>query len=132
MKKKSFVMILMMSLTLFFSACFPGGDNPNPNLTPDSFSSMHTTVTLRFENQETLDKHFWKIKEIYDMYETITDNYQVLTNSQYKHNLTTINELVAKSDGDVEVEIDKELYEILSSADVLRNESVISLMFGSN
>lgn len=122
MKKKSFILVLLMSMILFFSSCQTANNENRDKLS--FFTSMNTRIDLRFDGQNTLNQHFDDIKEIFDRYHELTDNFNALpSESNFLTNIKMINDEIAKSDDLATIEIDKSLYDVLIYADQMYQDT---------
>lgn len=117
--KKGFLAYMFILSLILFSACTPVPDEPTllPNYKPyeDYISTMHTSVrvVLYVESEEEFDEYFGGIKEIYDTYDSLTDNFRS-SEVEGVMSLYDINELVNSSnDPETTIEIDPKLYELL-------------------
>lgn len=117
--KKGFLAYIFILSIILFSACapIPSGPDllPNYKIYEDYISTMHTTVRVRLyvESEDEFVEYFDEIKAIYDIYDTLTDNFKS-ANSEDVLSLYDINLLVnSSSEPETTLEIDQRLYELL-------------------
>src|SRR5690606_2918263 len=91
--KKGFLAYIFILSIILFSACAPIPSGPK--IYEDYISTMHTTVRVRLyvESEDEFVEYFDEIKAIYDIYDTLTDNFKS-ANSEDVLSLYDINLLV--------------------------------------
>ncbi len=115
--KKGFILFIFVLFSVLFSACTPSDDSESELLTRTQwFFSMSTQVTVRLhvEKEEDFETHFNEIKNIYDTYHVLTDNFQS-ADSEEVLSIYDINEIVNSNEAEDEtsIEIDQKLFELL-------------------
>jgi thiamine biosynthesis lipoprotein len=107
--KKIGLMMIVFAIAITFSAC-----QTNEELHSVTFYDyMYTSITVSiYATEDKADTHFEVIKDLYAMYDALTNNYEGLpSDSDYLENIYTINQ-----QKDVKVEIDVALYELFQEA----------------
>lgn len=107
--KKIGLMIIVFAIAITFSAC----DTSEEMHSVTFYDYMYTSITLSlYTTEDKADAHFEVIKDMYAMYDALTNNYEGLpSDSSYLENIYTINQ-----QKDVTLEIDIELYELIQEA----------------
>lgn len=111
--KKGILFVLTLVSTLFLAAC-----NKMESYNFNFYEYMDTFISISVSttSQEHANEMKEDIKEIYRTYHELTNNYVALSfDSGFKENLFSINQKINE-----DIEIDKELYEILEKADEIK------------
>jgi thiamine biosynthesis lipoprotein len=107
--KKIGLMIIVFAIAIAFSTC----DTSEEMHSVTFYDYMYTSITVSlYTTEDKADAYFEVIKDMYAMYDALTNNYEGLPeDTSYLENIYTINQ-----QKDVTLEIDGALYELIQKA----------------